>query len=654
MKGKLITLAAVAIFLILGFPVLAMAEKTVIIDPGHGGRYTGTSGYSGASTGYYEKHANMEISQKLRAVLVNKGYNVKMTRTTDKHFSSYSSSADLRERMKVANGMVEDRDNTIFISIHHNALPSNPAMRGYETYYFDIKDGISSSYPPDPLQVKYSPESRRLAKVVHTNVLSYAPVTEGRGIVSNNLYVTRNAQVPSILAEMGYMSNPTEERNIKSSSDQQKKAEALARGIDSYFNVYEVYNESGERLRIYETEGAALTYAKSRDNVYVFDKARQEVTFTNIDTRYEVHHAAKGLLEEPFATEEMALDFAKKWKNTYILDNETDNILWSNYLSKNYSVIHAAKGELYSDYNLEGAIQYAEDWKNTKVVNTKTDELLWSNYLSKNYSVIHAAKGELYTAYSLNGAIEYAEDWLNTKVVNTNTGELLWSNYLDVDKENNQVTEKNFKVIHAAKGELYADSTLEGAIGYAEDWLNTKVVNEKTGELLWSNYLDVDKENNQVTEKNFKVIHAAKGELYADSTLEGAINYAKDWLNTKVVNEETGELLWSNYLDVDKQSNQVTEKNFKVIHAAKGELYADSTLEGAIDYAGAWLNTKVVNEETGELLWSNYLQPTYAVTHSVHGVLYESFSKDDAIEYAQKWKNTKVIHTATDEVVWVF
>ncbi|MFP3422538.1 N-acetylmuramoyl-L-alanine amidase, partial [Bacillus sp. SIMBA_161] len=86
-------------------------------------------------------------------------FTVLMTRTNDAQFSRISSGQDLVERMKVANGMIAsgNNDNTVFISVHHNAT-SSPTYGGYETYYFN-NNYASSSYPPSTLQRHYSPES---------------------------------------------------------------------------------------------------------------------------------------------------------------------------------------------------------------------------------------------------------------------------------------------------------------------------------------------------------------------------------------------------------------------------------------------------------------------------------------------------------------
>lgn len=78
-----------------------------------------------------------------------------------------SSSADLIERMKLANSAVtKNNDNSVFISIHHNASPSSPYIKGLETYYYDGVNFYQPDYPPDPMQISIN-------KYVESYLLEY-------------------------------------------------------------------------------------------------------------------------------------------------------------------------------------------------------------------------------------------------------------------------------------------------------------------------------------------------------------------------------------------------------------------------------------------------------------------------------------------------
>ncbi|WP_158634053.1 N-acetylmuramoyl-L-alanine amidase family protein [Radiobacillus deserti] len=473
---KRLLLGCVILFfgvLVFSTPVLA-SGKTVVIDPGHGGKFSGTSGYSGSKTGYYEKQANLEVALKLRKELKALGVTVYMTRDTDRHFAS-TSKEDLAARMKVANHYARgNEDNTVFISVHHNSLPSKPTMRGFETYYFDINKGIDPDYPPAPLQKKYSPESRRLAKLVHSSVLRNAPVVEGRGLIANDLFVTRNAHMASALVELGYMSNPFEEGLIKTSNFQQKAAAGLAKAINNYFKVYEVYSLNGKRLKVYLNQENALSFAKARAHAYVFDKYNQKVIYHS-ENLYQVEHKTLGILYESYDMNR-ALKYAAKYRNTAVVKEKSGEVMWSNYLPKTYKVEHATLGVLYESFQQERALAYAKKYRNTAVINQTTGDVLWSNYLEETYQVEHSTLGVLFESFNLEDAKKYAKLYRNTAVVHRETGEVFWSNYLS----------GTYEVEHSTLGVLYESYSLDDAIEYAEKYRNTQVVKESTGEVMWT------------------------------------------------------------------------------------------------------------------------------------------------------------------------
>ncbi|KIL43013.1 cell wall-binding repeat-containing protein [Jeotgalibacillus campisalis] len=421
------------LILFLSFSDLSEAESKknlVVIDPGHGGIYSGTKGYSGASTGYFEKHANLEVSLKLRDELEKRGYEVMMTRETDRHFAS-PNSTDLRARMNLANNYVKGRnDHAVFISVHHNAT-GTPSYRGYETYYFDINQGIDPNYPPDPLQIKYSPESKKAAASIHYGVLSSAPLPEGRGMVPMDFYVTRNAQMPSVLIEVGYMSNPAEEKQIKDPEVQTKVSTGIADGLDEYFDnydYYEVYDSTNKLLYKDASKENALNWAKSRNNVKVIYNKTNEEIFSNIYYGFAVLHSYHSSFKHYFVSESDAVEFAKKWKNTRVVDNVKREMVWSNYISPNYHIVHARQGVLEEKFDVQSAVERAKRWKNTYVLDVKSGTIVWSNYLAENYEVHHTSKGLLKAFYSEKDAKEYAKLWKNTNVKNKKNGSIVFSN----------------------------------------------------------------------------------------------------------------------------------------------------------------------------------------------------------------------------------
>ncbi|WLR41595.1 N-acetylmuramoyl-L-alanine amidase [Bacillus carboniphilus] len=359
-----------ALFFVPGF---VAAEKAVVIDPGHGGKHTGTCGYSGKSTRYCERDANLSVALKLQEKLKGTGIKVYMTRTTDVDFSD-NISQDLVNRTKVANEYAKgNNDETIFISVHHNGTTSSSSINGIETYLYNGVDHYKEEYPHDPLQITYLNDNKRLANEVHDRVVDYLG-TADRGIQEDqSLYVIRNAQMPAVLVELGYMTNPDEEAKIKTSSYQNKAAEALKDGIVEYFKVFEVYDENKNKLQTFETENEAVNYAKKQNEyVTIWDKDNQEVV-----PRYSVWNKT-GSLNEIFYTAFDAMNYSNTKSNTRVVNDKTGWTISSNYLPKNYHVYVGDKkiGEYY-DYNQ--ALSEAEDQDDAKIIRQSSNDIIWSN-----------------------------------------------------------------------------------------------------------------------------------------------------------------------------------------------------------------------------------------------------------------------------------
>jgi N-acetylmuramoyl-L-alanine amidase len=270
----------IAMILILQFlsttvmPSQGFAEKMVVIDPGHGGKYSGTCGYSGRSTGYCEKNANLDVALKLEKLLKLKGITVKLTRTTDVEFGDFlrddegsTEGGDFHNRMQVANDFVaENNENAVFISIHHNANPTNPFIRGIETYYYDGLNHFKSEYPHDPLQLTFLQENKRLAETVHQKLVSNLEVPNRKIHSDQSFYVIRNAQMPSILVELGFMINRHEEKMIKTDKYQLQAASAIAEAIDSYFSVNET---SADKIGTFSNEAETINNSEYQITEYL-------------------------------------------------------------------------------------------------------------------------------------------------------------------------------------------------------------------------------------------------------------------------------------------------------------------------------------------------------------------------------------------------
>ncbi|HET7578753.1 MAG TPA: N-acetylmuramoyl-L-alanine amidase, partial [Bacillales bacterium] len=237
-KGLLTAVLVVGMSVFFSLPEgSASAEGYVILDPGHGGEFKGTTGYS-EHDGFLEKEANLSVGLRLREILQSAtDLKVYMTRETDRNFAS-EKPEDLARRVEIANSYAAGRnDDSIFISIHHN-FRYDYGLYGAKTFYYDDDKAGDPDYPPDPKQLQYTSESRRLANIVQSSVVNDVGV-KNQGVHGDRAYfVIRNAQMPAVLAELGYMSNPQEEARIRTKKYRWKEAAALADAIGIYFHIW--------------------------------------------------------------------------------------------------------------------------------------------------------------------------------------------------------------------------------------------------------------------------------------------------------------------------------------------------------------------------------------------------------------------------------
>lgn len=225
--------------------VLGLKVGRVVIDAGHGGHDVGSTG----ATGLLEKDLTLDVAKRLGALLEDQlGCEIVYTRTDDRYLA-------LEERTAFANRAHAD----LFISIHANASRVRTAA-GIETYYLNFtsspealevaarENAVSERSVNDlgdlvkqiALKDKLT-ESREFATKVHAAMLaSTAKVSSrgnDRGVRKAPFVVLIGAKMPSILSEIGFLSNPKEEALLKTDAYRDKIAAALAKGIVNYANT---------------------------------------------------------------------------------------------------------------------------------------------------------------------------------------------------------------------------------------------------------------------------------------------------------------------------------------------------------------------------------------------------------------------------------
>ncbi|MDX8047675.1 N-acetylmuramoyl-L-alanine amidase [Gracilibacillus sp. S3-1-1] len=175
-------------------------RKKIVIDPGHGDRDTGAIGVSGQ----HESDYTLKTAKILQEVLEEAGAEVLLTRETDRY-------VPLTSRTTFANLMKAD----VFLSIHYNSTPELPTANGIDTYYMARRD-------------------KQLAQFVHQEIIHETLVTD-RGIEERDLHVLRTNHLPSLLLELGFISNEKEEKNIQSRAHLRAISRGIARGLSLYF-----------------------------------------------------------------------------------------------------------------------------------------------------------------------------------------------------------------------------------------------------------------------------------------------------------------------------------------------------------------------------------------------------------------------------------
>jgi N-acetylmuramoyl-L-alanine amidase len=221
--------------------VLGLKLGRVVLDPGHGGHDVGTHGPSGL----YEKDLVLDISQRLAVLLQDRlGSEVLLTRSDDTFIP-------LEGRTKIANDYKAD----LFLSIHANSSPVK-SVTGVETYYlnfttsrnamdvatrenaaagssiFDLKDVLEKIALKDKID-----ESREFASRLQTSLFTLTkagPAVKNRGVKKAPFVVLIGAQMPSVLAEIGFLTNASDEALMRKMDHRQKIAEALYKGIAAY------------------------------------------------------------------------------------------------------------------------------------------------------------------------------------------------------------------------------------------------------------------------------------------------------------------------------------------------------------------------------------------------------------------------------------
>ncbi len=225
--------------------MLGLKIGRIVLDPGHGGHDMGTIGPSGL----LEKNLVLQVAKELKKLLQDRlGAEVIMTRSDDTFVS-------LEERTAFANQQQAD----LFLSIHANSS-TRRNISGVETYFLDFarsdaarevaarENAISDRNVRDLqdliqqiAQADKKVESREFAEIVQKNLFTgvhkMIPSSQDRGVRSAPFIVLIGAHMPSVLAEVAFISNPRDEKLLKKEVSCQSLAAALFRGVEGYMKA---------------------------------------------------------------------------------------------------------------------------------------------------------------------------------------------------------------------------------------------------------------------------------------------------------------------------------------------------------------------------------------------------------------------------------
>ncbi|ESU30719.1 hypothetical protein G3A_20645 [Bacillus sp. 17376] len=174
-------------------------NKTVVIDPGHGGRDNGTTGVRGT----LEKSLTLKTAQLLYDKLRAAGTNVILTRNNDQYISLGS---------RVSSSHYHNAD--AFISIHYDSI-NDRTVRGMTTYYYNSKQ-------------------KPLGEQIHSSAVSKTMLKD-RGTRFGDYHVIRENKRAAVLLELGYLSNPAEEMLVNTPQYQEAAANGIFEGLARYF-----------------------------------------------------------------------------------------------------------------------------------------------------------------------------------------------------------------------------------------------------------------------------------------------------------------------------------------------------------------------------------------------------------------------------------
>lgn len=215
-------MGAIIFFALTGFAaavsVVGPKSQSVVIDAGHGGYDPGAT----RSGGVFEKDLNLAVARYVREYLTRSGIRVVMTREED---TDYLLPGDLGGKTKKQTDLdgriqlIEKSEAQICVSLHINSVPGSQ-MSGAETFY----------------QAERA-DAKQLAETIQEELRKVNNMPQ-RVAKPGQFYLTQNVPIPTVIVELGYLSNPKESKLLQQPGYQQQLAAAIAQGIANYLTLH--------------------------------------------------------------------------------------------------------------------------------------------------------------------------------------------------------------------------------------------------------------------------------------------------------------------------------------------------------------------------------------------------------------------------------
>jgi len=183
-------------------------EKTIVLDPGHGGIDPGKVGINGV----IEKEINLEIAAKVKTLLEEKGFAVAMTREQDEMLDG-TKREDMKKRVEIINEIKPD----LAVSIHQNSY-TDPEVSGAQTFYYSESE-----------------EGRLYAELIQNQLLEFDKTNHRQAKANNNYYLLTRTEVPAVIVECGFLSNEKEAVKLSDHTYQEEISKVIVDGIESCF-----------------------------------------------------------------------------------------------------------------------------------------------------------------------------------------------------------------------------------------------------------------------------------------------------------------------------------------------------------------------------------------------------------------------------------